>query len=128
MDKREAIRLFIRKNSATFNSDPFPKEFFKRLKHDFFLQFAKVRVPKDSEIAEEVIEIMITNGQIKTKDNLDKLLQLPFFKDNLRNLEYQYQKLAIKTAQRDAFVDVASVRAEDYQKRLEEKVGFVFFY
>jgi hypothetical protein len=75
VDKREAIRLFIKRNSSLFKADPFPSTVFKKLKQEFFLKFAKTNVPKDSEIAGEIVEGMINSNQIRNDDELEKILK-----------------------------------------------------
>jgi hypothetical protein len=95
MDKREAIRIFVRRNPKIFMSSPFPYDVFKRSKREFFLKHERMGV-KDSEIASELISMMIGSSQIKTADQLRKVLSYPFFAHNLHNKEYYYQKLSLQ--------------------------------
>jgi len=80
LDKKEAIRLFLKANSSLFKLKPFPKKAYKKIKRKFFIEQIKSPVPKDSEIAGEMIDAMIQSVQIKNKKELDTLLALPFSK------------------------------------------------
>ena len=122
MDKREAIRLFIKRNSRMFRLDPFPSKAFKKLKRDFFLDYAKTRVPKDSEIAGEIIEGMITSAQIKTDIDLQKILALPFFKEKIHNRAYYHERLYLRTQQKEPLLDVLRLEEAEYAEKIKEEL------
>jgi len=120
LDKREAIKLFIKRNPAIFRLDPFPGEVFKKLKRDFFLDYAKTNVPKDSEIAGEIIEGLITSSQIKTKTDLENILALPFFKERLQNRAYYYERLQLETQHEEPLLDVSKLEEAEYAEKVKE--------
>ena len=126
VDRKEAIHLFIKKNSSIFNRKPFPKQVFKKLKRSFFADQVKCPVPKDSEIAGEIIEGMILSLQIKNKAELDSIFSFPFFSSRLHNKQYYYERLELKASQTTPLVDVKSLEkadaAEKFRKELKEEV------
>ena len=122
MDKREAIRLFIKRNSAMFRDDPFPAEVFKKLKQDFFLNFAKVSVLKDSEIAAEILEGMINSGQIANESDLESILVLSFFRDRVSNKTYYRERLRLKLQKKEPLVDLSKIKEAEYKEKLKEEL------
>lgn len=122
MDKQEAIRLFIKKNSSIFKRKPFPWQVFKKLKRRFFIDQVKTHVPKDSEIAGEIVEGMILSLQIKNKDKLDAILSLPFFSNRLHNKQYYYERLELKASQITPLLDVASLEKADVADKVREEL------
>jgi hypothetical protein len=122
LDKREAIRLFIKRNSALFNLDPFPGEVFKKQKREFFLNYAKTNVPKDSEIAGEMVEALVTNSQIRTVADLEKMLDLPFFKERIPNRAYYHERLRLKTQHKEPLLDVSKLEEAEYAEQVKEKL------
>lgn len=120
MDKREAIKLFIKRNSAIFRMDPFPGEVFKKLKRDFFLDYAKISVPKDSEIAGEIVEGLITNAQIGTDLELQNILELPFFRERIPNRAYYHERLRLKRQQAEPLLDVSKLEEAEYAEKVKE--------
>ncbi|MGA2308403.1 MAG: ATP-binding protein [Candidatus Bathyarchaeia archaeon] len=122
MDRREAIRLFIKRNSAMFRVDPFPAEVFKRLKQEFFLKFARERsVPKDSDIAAEILEGMINSAQIGNESDLESILALPFFRDKVSNKTYYRERLRLKLEKNEPLVDVSKIKEAEYGEKLKEE-------
>jgi hypothetical protein len=122
LDKREATRLFVKKNSALFSLDPFPEEVFKKLKREFFLNYAKTSVPKDSEIAGEVVEALITNSQIKTVSDLEKMLEFPFFKEKIHNRAYYHERLHLKTQRKEPLLDIPKLEKAEYAEQVKEEL------
>lgn len=120
MDKREAIKLFVKRNSAIFRMDPFPGEVFKKLKRDFFLDYAKTGVPKDSEIAGEIVEGLITNAQIRTDVELRNILALPFFKERIQNKAYYDERLRLKSQEAEPLLDVSRLEEAEYAEKVKE--------
>ncbi len=96
MDRREAIREFIVRYSKWFRLDPFPKDNFKEVRQDFFLNYAKLSPPRDREIAETALSLMIESSQIKSSEELDRILILPFFRDNVQNKDFFRDKLRLR--------------------------------
>lgn len=80
-----------------FRRSPFPWKVYKKDKKSFFIDQFKTPTPKDSEIAGEIVENMILSSQFSNKEELEKLLDLPFFKSKLHNKEYFYERFSVKT-------------------------------
>ncbi len=109
--------MFIKRNTSLFKQDPFPWKVFKKLKHQFFIEQVKSPVPKDSEMAGDIAEGMIISLQLSTKDQLDKLLELPFFKKSIQNKQYYYERLALKSKQVTPLLDISVIeKAEEMEK------------
>jgi hypothetical protein len=121
MDRREGIRRFIIDNRKIFFSNPFPQEVFKKLKRDFFLEHAKIAPPKDSEVASELLEIMVSSSQITEGAQLEKTLAFPFLRDNVMNKEYFRERINLGRDQSDYSLDVNKIKqAEEVDKVLEK--------
>ena len=122
LDKKEAIRLFLKANSSLFKRKPFPKKVYKKIKRNFFTEQVKSPVPKDSEIAGEMIDAMIQSVQIKNKKELDALLALPFFQKKLMNKEYYYERLELKTKQLTPLIDVDKLKKAEYSEKIRQEL------
>lgn len=122
MDFREAINIFLKRYSSILKQDPFLSRDLKKLKRDFFLNIAKTHVPKDSILAKEAIEIMIKNKQIMNKDGLDRVLNYPFFKKNIHNKKYYYNKITIMEKTYRPLIDVDKMEDVEYVEKLREDI------
>ena len=122
LDKQEAIRLFTRRNSRIFRLDPFPGRAFKKLKRNFFLDYAKTSVPKDSEIAGEIIEGMITSAQIKTERDLQSIFKLPFFRQKIRNKTYYFERLRLRTQRAEPLLDLSRLEEAEYAEKVKDEL------
>jgi hypothetical protein len=120
LDKREAIHLFIKRNSAVFRNDPFPAQAFKKLKKGFFQNFTGIGIPKDSEIAAEILEGMINSAQIKNETDLEEILILPFFRDRVSNKTYYHERLRLKLQKKEPFIDVSKIEDAEYAEKIKE--------
>lgn len=122
MDKQEAIRLFVKRNSSLFRKDPFPWEVYKRLKHVYFIDQIKFPSPRDAEIAGEILEGMILSKQISSKENLGALLELPFFKAKIQNRQYYHERLQVKLSQNAPLLNVESLEDAQYAEKVREEL------
>jgi hypothetical protein len=104
-----------------FRVDPFPAEVFKKLKQEFFLNFAKLSVPKDSEIAAEILEGMISSDQIGDESDLENILAFPFFRDRVPNKTYYRERLRLKLQKNEPLVDVSKIKEAEYKEKLKEE-------
>jgi len=121
MDRREGIRRFILDNRKIFFANPFPNEVFKKLKREFFLEHAKIAPPKDSEVASELLEIMVSSSQIIEAAQLEKTLAFPFLRDNVMNKEYFRERINLRGDQSDYSLDINKIKqAEEVDKVLEK--------
>jgi hypothetical protein len=120
VDRREAVRRFIRDNSKLLFADPFPSELFKKTKRIFFLERAKVPPPRDAEIASELLEMMIASSQVANHEQLEKTLGFPFIRDNVINKQYFREKMDIKEAPVSFSLDLEKLnQTEELEKVLE---------
>ena len=122
MDKREAIHLFLKRYSGFFGQDPFPWHIFRKIKRDFFTDYAKIPIPKDSEIAGELLEGMITNAQITKEEDLGQRLKLPFLKERIRNTDYYYERLRIKSQRLKPLLNVTSLEEAREREEIREEL------
>jgi hypothetical protein len=105
-----------------FRADPFPADVFKKLKREFFLQFARVSVPKDSEIAGEILEGMINSAQIANEISLESILTLPFFRDKVSNKTYYRERLRLNLQKSEPLIDVSKVEEAEYKEKVKEEL------
>jgi hypothetical protein len=122
LDKKEAMRSFVKRNSSLFKQDPFPWEVLKRLKHAFFIEQIKSPVPKDAELAADIVEGMIVSSQINRKEDLDKLLTLPFFSEKVLSKEYYYEKLELKSKQTTPLLDVEIIKKAEISEKIRNEL------
>jgi hypothetical protein len=122
LDKREAIRRFVKQNSAIFRMDPFPGEAFKKTKREFFVERSKMAAPRDTEIAGETLEVLITTSQIKNEADLNKMFAFPFFRDKIQNKEYYLQRLLLQTQGEAPIVDAEKMKDADYAEKYTEYI------
>ena len=122
MDKKEAIRTFVKRYSSLLRQTPFPWEVYKRTKHSFFIDDIKCPSPKDSEIAADIVEGMIVSLQIKQVEDLDKILNLPFFDKTLLNKKYYYEKLDVKLKQSTPLLDVETLKNAEVAEKIRNEL------
>jgi hypothetical protein len=89
MDSTEALNLFVKNHIKLLLLEIFPKENFRKEKLSFFMDSRKDlrHVPRDEEIANFTLRYMIRNGIIRDKERLSRILELPFFKENIHRVE-----------------------------------------
>jgi len=122
LDKKEAIHLFLRRYSGLLGQDPFPWDVFRKIKRDFFTDYAKSPIPRDSEIAGELLEGMIRNVQIRKEEDLAEKLKLPFLKEKIQNNDYYYERLRIKSQQSTPLLDVERLEEATYAEKIREEL------
>lgn len=77
-------------------------------------------VPKDNEIAGEIIEAMITTKQIKNEEELEKILLLPYFNSKLLNKHYYQERLQIKMKEVMPLLTVDSLKDAQTVEKVKE--------
>jgi hypothetical protein len=88
LDRIEALNLFVKSNPKLILLPTFPKETFRRAKIDFFMDSRKnMGVPREEEIASQALKFLIKNKIVKDKVAFLRILDLPFFVENVRNRE-----------------------------------------
>ncbi len=100
----------------------FPFDEFRKLKVSFFTESARVPVPRDTDIADFLMEGMIKSHQITSEEQLHSWLEYPFFQKNIRNKFYFEQKLEVHLTERESGIDVMSIEtAEEKERALKIK-------
>jgi hypothetical protein len=119
VDKHEALSIFIKQNYRLMLATDFPERVFKQNKREYFLK-NRVEVPKDSEIAKETLNYLVRINHIKNNDELEKVLQTPFFSDKISDRQYYVQKL--KTMNEIPDLDLSLIKNEDYKTRIKGQI------
>src|SRR5712691_9093279 len=126
MDKFEAIRQFIRTNlKIILSKDPFPDDLYKKTKRQYFLvqQGNTVGIPRDAEIAEESLTYLLKTGQIKTREKLDEIFQMPFFRRHVRETQAHIQYLELNVLGKSTVpIDPSSMGKQEYRQSLEGQI------
>lgn len=120
MDRKEAIRKFVKEKLKLLLSDPFYERVYHEDKKRFFDPIKKsTGLVKDSEIAEDLVDYLIKTKQIRNNDELSKKSKLPFLAKNIIDQDYFRQKLEMEN--KGADVDVSALDREEYkQRKIEE--------
>lgn len=124
MDRRELILGFIRSNLSLLMDKNFLGTLYKKKKKEYFLErYAKSRqgLPRDSEIATELIWYLIRNNVIVTTDSLSNYLQLPFLVSNIHNPQAYYDSLKLNERQRPE-IDFSKLKKTDFVQSLREQL------
>jgi hypothetical protein len=120
MDRTEALGIFVRVNLKFILSKEFPQVLFKRAKLDFFLE-KRIGVPKDEEIAEHTIRYLIKIGTIADESKLSEMLDLPFFKMNIRSREALRELVKLSRSE-ITVVDPRKLSESLYQEQLKKEL------
>ena len=86
MDRHELIIGFIRNNLNILINEEDLLSLYKKKKHNYFMvekAKSKQGMPRDSEIANELVWYLIKTNVVTTKGDLAKYLQFPFLKSNV---------------------------------------------
>lgn len=122
MDKSEALKVFVRTNKDLFKADPFPYANFKRIKKEFFIDYAKIGgTPKDSEIAKEFLLDMISSGQIANESQISEVFKYPFIDENTPDKE-SFNTLLKEHSPIEPLLNYSNIKQEEYQLKLFEKL------
>ena len=98
MDRHELLTGFIRENLAVLTQPTLPPKLYKTNKHDYFVtRHADSRqgVPRDTEIANEVVWFLIRHGQVKTKEDLERFLSRGLLAEKVFDPQVFYEFLDI---------------------------------
>jgi hypothetical protein len=123
MGKKEVIREFVKKNWKIFAStEKMPHETFKKMKSNFFVEVNhnSVGVPKDKEIAYELIDYLFDINYFKTEDDLVRVLSLPFLSEHILDAQIFFERIAM--VKQETTIDYRRLRELEYQKNLREEI------
>lgn len=97
------------------------KSTFKLLKSQFFLQKAgDSGVPKDGEIASVFIEHLISISYVKTPEELEEILDRPYFRKNLYNKDSYMSLFKAKSEKID--LDITKIKESVYTTQVKQKI------
>ena len=130
VDRRELILGFIRPNLSLFTDKDFLVAIYKKKKKEYFLERyskSKQGLPRDVEIANELIWYLIRNNVVSSSDSLAKYLQLPFLALNIHDSQAYYDSLKLKEHQRPE-IDFSRLKktdlVESLRKQLKEELKY----
>ena len=123
LDKKEAIRLFVRENLGLFKGT-FSLMQYRDQKRKFFVDNPRSGVgnPKDTEVVQELVEYLIHIKYLKSSEDLDKLLTNPFLKAKLPRAEEYREMLSSSTRVPDDLIDISKVHDAEYAKNYRERI------
>ena len=124
MDRRELILGFIRQNLSLLIDKDFLSALYKTKKKEYFLErYAKSRqgLPRDTEIANELMWYLIRNNIVTTTVYLSKYLQLPFLASGIHDPQPYYDSLKLKDRQIPE-IDFSKLKKTDLMQALREQL------
>jgi DNA replication protein DnaC len=114
VDRQEAILKFVKQNIKLFLADDFYEKVYLENKRKFFDPIRmQIGIVKDSEIASSVIDFLFKTKQVKDSGFLDSIFRKDFFRKNIANSDYYYQRLSLERS--DVDVDLRALEREDYK-------------
>lgn len=95
MKREDALISFVKSNFKLLkNKEKFDNKIFDAIKKDFFTNKLKYKfgIPKDKEICNYLVELLIKSQEIADKDHLEYLIsETPFLRNNnIQADEYQH--------------------------------------
>jgi len=124
IDRHELIIGFIKNNFDLLINEESLRALYKKRKHDYFLvekAKSKQGLPRDSEIANELVWYLIKMNVISTRDELTKYLLFPFLKTNIIDSNTYFDAIKLKN-QRAPNIDFSKLKKADYLESLKEQI------
>ncbi len=124
MDRHELIIGFIRNNLNILINEEDLLSLYKKKKHNYFMvekAKSKQGMPRDSEIANELVWYLIKTNVVTTKGDLAKYLQFPFLKSNVIDTSTYYDAIKLKT-QSTPNIDFSKLKKADYLEALKDQI------
>lgn len=123
MNRESVIVNFIRDNIKLLQQKEFPKELYKKIKHDFFFEKKNlVGIPKDTEISQIALFYMLRKSMIKKEDDLNRLIKLPFFKKNVIKPKIFFEALKLRNPNSYVVIEPAKLDNAEYLQRIEDEI------
>ncbi|MHB1909283.1 MAG: hypothetical protein ACYCQJ_10510 [Nitrososphaerales archaeon] len=120
MDRKQLIRQFVKENLSLLTSKTgVKKELLKKYKFDFFIEKFHSAVPKDKEIAEDLVEYLFGINYFSTSGSLEEFLSLPFLKENISAAEPYIQRLEFRSNSQLG-IDPRRIREQEYQETIKK--------
>jgi DNA replication protein DnaC len=124
MDRHELLTGFIRENLAVLTQPTLPPKLYKTNKHDYFVtRHADSRqgVPRDTEIANEVVWFLIRHGQVKTKEDLERFLSRGLLAEKVFDPQVFYEFLDINKPA-EPLIDFKKIRQTEFLDSIREQI------
>ena len=123
MDKREAIRIFIKENMDLFKTPAFAESEYREKKHAFFFSRMRGAVgnPRDTDIARVLVDYLVEINYLRSETELDRLLTNPFVKEKLINAD-EYREKIRSAAGGSEIITPAKVRDAAFTKQYRDNV------
>lgn len=124
MDRRELINGFIRENIGLITPTPFPAALYKAKKHEYFLKLhvdSGQGLPRDTEIATEVVWFLIRRGQVKRKEDLDLFLSKGLLAEKVFDSQVYYEFLQINKPS-EPMIDFKKIRETEFVESIREQI------
>ena len=124
MDRHELLTGFIRENLAVLTQPTLPPKLYKTNKHDYFVtRHADSRqgVPRDTEIANEVVWFLIRHGQVKTKEDLERFLSRGLLAEKVFDPQVFYEFLDFNKPA-EPLIDFKKIRQTEFLDSIKEQI------
>ncbi|TAK15912.1 MAG: hypothetical protein EPO37_09455 [Nitrosarchaeum sp.] len=124
MKTRESVIIkFVKDNLRLLQQKDFLDEVYKQKKHDYFYEVRKfVRNPKNSEIAQVAVLYMIRKYLIHTEEELNNLLERPFFENNIYESKILFESLKLKNKNTFMVIDPTKLENLEYREKIENEI------
>jgi hypothetical protein len=120
---REALIVsFVKANLRLLQQKELPYDNYKRKKHQYFFDQLRNQIgkPKDSEIAEAALFYLIRKHMVKTQEELERIFEYQFFKDNLNNKKIFIEEINVRTSHVN--IDPGELNKEEYRQDLVDRI------
>ena len=124
MDRRELILGFIKQNLSLLLDKEFLASLYKTKKREYFLErYAKSKqgLPRDTEIANELMWYLIRNNIIINSTDLTNYLQLSFIAYGVHDPQPYYDSLRLKNRLKPD-IDFSKLKKTDFIQSLREQL------
>src|SRR5579863_2386016 len=123
MNRESLIINFIRENMKNLQQKDFSEDLYKTRKHNYFsLKKRDIGKPKDTEIAQIALFHMIRKRTIRDEPDLNRLLDLPFFKKNVFKPEIFYEALKLKNPNSFVVIEPSKLDNAEYVQKIENEI------
>jgi hypothetical protein len=124
LNRESSIVNFIKDNLKLLQQQDFPEDLFKQIKHRYFFEKLKNEIgkPKDSEIAHVAIFYFIRKHMLKDVSRITKILDLPFFNDNIGNKDLYHSALRLNDPSTAVTIDPSKMDDAEYQQEISKQI------
>jgi hypothetical protein len=121
-DLKEEVLKFVKSNLKDLLQDNFQEKSYRDNKRALFYGVLRNQVgtPKDKEIATAALNYLFKLRHFKSLEQLEKVLDLPFFSKNIENPDYYIQKY--QAGKNKVEIDLKVLGNEEYRAQLKEQL------